>query len=269
MDIFLQSFIFLFLLTSITGRGLAKTHTASTNLMVCRFGSFSERNWKSNNDKGNDIDEEENYANKLAEAQKAIAEAEEARYRLSQKNIAPGILQPKRPRKLRSKISRSDAGTLVIDIPATGTSASSLFAGAFSVAWFSSIVPPTFSAIPLATRLFFLPFWMVGGMVAKAAVVDPFISGKLTIGQFAWSLRGDYIGVAPIKEKHGPTDELRGANTEVVAIVNGIPQSELQLYGDMGVISFGLGLPSDELEYLVGEINDVLRSYNREELMGN
>ena len=104
----------------------------------------------------------------------------------------------------RSKVTRSDAGTLVIEITPQGISSGVLFNGAFSVAWFSAIVPATFAALSggLVGGLFLLPFWMAGGMVAKQAVVDPFVSNKLSIGQYAWSVESKYANQG-IQKKDG------------------------------------------------------------------
>ena len=113
-----------------------------------------------------------------------------------------------------------------------------------------------------ALSLFMLPFWASGGLVAKLAFYDPFLGGQLTIGQYAWSLKGTWLGLKK-KEKDGATDDLRGAVAEVAAFVNGVPQAELRLYGSKGMVSLGLGLPLDELEYLAGEINQYLLSIRK------
>jgi hypothetical protein len=156
-----------------------------------------------------------------------------------------------------------------------------LFSGAFSLAWFSAVAPATFTrGAPL---LFMLPFWVAGAVVAKTAVLDPCVSSQLTIGRrvrlelepklqgthrpsltrsapvrgrsYAWSLRSTaYRGVV-LKEREGPTDDLRGAQAEVTAYINGAPQCELRLYGESGTSSLGLALSADELEYLEAEIN--------------
>ena len=105
--------------------------------------------------------------------------------------------------------------------------------------------------------LFMLPFWASGGLVAKLAFYDPFLGGQLTIGQYAWSLKGTWLGLKK-KEKDGATDDLRGAVAEIAAYVNGVAQAELRLYGSQGMVSLGLGLGLDELEYLAGEINQYL-----------
>lgn len=212
-----------------------------TSVAIARLGGdFRSR-------REEDLDEAD-YARKVAEAEVALAAAAEARQRLTGRN---------RPKLRRARLSRSDAGTLVVDVPAAGLGTSALMGGAFSAAWFSAIVPATFASGG-APILFMLPFWAAGGVVAKTAVVDPFVSTQLTIGRFAWSLRSTLYGGVVLKEQDGPTDQLSGVAAEVVAYVNGVPQCELQLYTDSGTTSFGLSLTLEELEVLEAEINEHL-----------
>mmetsp|Transcript_11554 Transcript_11554/g.13982 ORF Transcript_11554/g.13982 Transcript_11554/m.13982 type:complete len:315 (+) Transcript_11554:107-1051(+) len=224
-----------------------------------------------NNFDNDDDEEEKEYARKKAEAEKAIAAAEEARQKLQAKQKLKSTVskvrsleqqqsqtKPRQPTLTRSTISRSDAGTLQIDISPNGVGSNTIFSGAFSAAWFSAIVPATLASGG-AGALFMLPFWAAGGLVAKTAVVDPFIAGKLTIGQYAWELESTYIAGATIKKKEGPTEQLKGCTVELVAVVNGVPQYELRLFSSTkGGISFGIGLPEEELDYLAEEINHFL-----------
>lgn len=193
-------------------------------------------------------DEELEYQQKLAEAEAAIAAAEQARRRLISKRRDV-------PVNIRATITTSDAGTLLIELPPSGLDSQAIMAGAFGLAWFSVVVPATLSG----AGLFMLPFWAAGGFVAKSAVVDPFVATSLSIGQYAWSLKTSYAGKS-VKEKDGPTEGIRGAVTEMYAVVNGVPQYTLKLYGEKGVIGFGTGLPEAELQYLADEINDHLRN---------
>ncbi|KAL3907615.1 MAG: hypothetical protein SGPRY_010110 [Prymnesium sp.] len=106
--------------------------------------------------------------------------------------------------------------------------------------------------------LFMLPFWAAGGLVAKTAVLDPFVSSELTIGRYAWSLRTMAYGGVVLKMQEGSTTELRGAQAEVAAYVNGVPQLELRLYSEAGMSSIGVALTLEEVEYLASEINEHL-----------
>ncbi|CAB9499655.1 expressed unknown protein [Seminavis robusta] len=176
----------------------------------------------------------------------------------------------------RSRVSRSDAGTLVIEVTPEGISTGTLFNGAFSVAWFSAIVPATLAAVSggaLGMALFMVPFWAAGGMVAKQAVVDPFISNTVTIGQYAWSLEqrygdGSKRQGAAIQKQEGATADLQGAKVECPLIVNNVPQYQLNLYSNGyngGVVSLGVGLPEEELLKVADEINNYLESVASEE----
>jgi hypothetical protein len=200
---------------------------------------------------GDDVDADEvDYQIKLREAERAIGAAEEARTKLLLENK---IARPLPPPNSLARLEFSDAGTLNISIPPKGFGSDSLFTGAFSLAWFSAIVPATFASGG-ASLLFMLPFWAAGGMVAKNAVFDPFVSGSLTVGEFYWSVANKYGG-KQINQKEGATEQLRGAKAEVVAVVNDVPKAEIKLYTDSGITAFGLGLSIEELEYLSGEIN--------------
>eukprot|EP00980_Cylindrotheca_fusiformis_P008432 scaffold1784_cov116-Cylindrotheca_fusiformis.AAC.12 len=202
------------------------------------------------NDNDDVDDDNVDYQMKLREANKAVEAAEAARKKLLLTNKSARPLPP--PNSL-ARLEFTDAGTLNIAIPPKGLGSSSLFTGAFSLAWFSAIIPATFASGG-ASLLFMLPFWAAGGIVAKNAVFDPFVSGNLSVGEFYWSVSNNYAG-KPINQREGPTEQLRGAKPEVVAIVNDVPQAELKLYTDTGMTAFGLGLSMEELEYLSGEIN--------------
>lgn len=83
-----------------------------------------------------------------------------------------------------ARVSYTDAGTLLVNMPAPGYSMNSALAAGFSVAWFSALIPAT----TLAAAPILLPFYLAGGLVAKDAFVKPFTSTLLSIGIYAWSL---------------------------------------------------------------------------------
>eukprot|EP00547_Thalassionema_nitzschioides_P001774 CAMPEP_0194215556 /NCGR_PEP_ID=MMETSP0156-20130528/17453_1 /TAXON_ID=33649 /ORGANISM="Thalassionema nitzschioides, Strain L26-B" /LENGTH=235 /DNA_ID=CAMNT_0038944099 /DNA_START=79 /DNA_END=787 /DNA_ORIENTATION=- len=198
-----------------------------------------------------DDDAELDYQIKLNEAQAAIAAAEEARMKLHSNNP-----DSKPPPNSLARIEYTDADTLIITIPSKGLGTDSVFTGAFSLAWFSAIIPATFASGG-ASLLFMLPFWAAGGLVAKNAIYDPFVAGRISVGQYAWEVENTFAGKT-ITSKEGPTEQLRGGKAKVVAVVNGIPQAEVKLYTNKGVTAFGLGLSVEELEYLSSKINDHL-----------
>lgn len=193
--------------------------------------------------------QQDEYRRKLADASFAIVAAEEARRRLH-----PSPSHP--PRTTRAKLSKTDAGTLILELPPSGWNAKTLFSGAFSIAWFSVVIPATYSEL----GLFMLPFWAAGALVAKHTVVDPFVTSKLTIGQYAWSLKSFYGGENGItlNETEGATDDLRAARPELIAVVDGMPQYDIKLYGSTGATSLPIGIQvsEEELDYIADQIND-------------
>lgn len=172
--------------------------------------------------------------------------------------------EPQPPINSRARLSTTDAGTLIIDLPATGMDSSAVSSGIFGAIWFSSILPVTFAG-GIATAAFMLPFWLAGGFVAKTAIVDPFTSSQLSLGKYAWSLSTSY-GPKGIRQVEGSTQDLRGASVQDLSLeVNGKPFYEIKLYGDKGTTGFGNGLEPEELEYLAHVINKHLQEVKRDD----
>ena len=197
--------------------------------------------------------ENEEYIQALEDARRANQRLAQAEQRL----VGLDASRPPRPRGSRATSSRSDAGTLLITVPPAGLSGGTLVGGAFSLAWFSVVVPATASMIATggASALFMLPFWAAGGMVAKETILDPARATELSIGEFAWELSQRVAG-ARVSAESGPSEELEGASVEVAAYVNGIPTFVMRLAATGGrTWSIGSGLRSEELEWLAGEVN--------------
>mmetsp|Transcript_12051 Transcript_12051/g.25664 ORF Transcript_12051/g.25664 Transcript_12051/m.25664 type:complete len:263 (-) Transcript_12051:157-945(-) len=162
-----------------------------------------------------------------------------------------------------SRISYTDANTLQIDIPSPGIDANSFATGAFSALWFSAVAPATVSMLGagLLPTLFMAPFWLAGGVVAKSAVYDPFISSSLSIGQYLWTLEKRYLksnlGSLKTKKEEGPTQSLSEATVELAMVVNNVGQYQLRLFfeGNNDSLTFGKGLAREELEDLSRVIN--------------
>jgi len=172
-----------------------------------------------------------------------------------------------KPRGARSKLSRSDAGTLLIEVPAAGVTAGTLFGGAFSAAWFSAVGPATvsmFASGGAVSALFLLPFWLAGGLVVKQTILDPAKATSLSIGEFAWELQQRAAGVT-ISAEGGDTMELDGAVVDVAAYVNDMPVYVLRLTAGTAAWSVGGGLAELELDWLAGEINEQLESLAAED----
>lgn len=119
----------------------------------------------------------------------------------------------------KARISYTDAGTLVLEWPATGWNADAVVTGAFSVAWFGALFTPGFT---LAAAPVLLPFYVAGGLVAKRAFVEPFTSTTVSIGEFGWSLERSTYGKAFRQERCGATRDLQGATVvDKSAVVEG------------------------------------------------
>lgn len=165
----------------------------------------------------------------------------------------------------RALISYTDADTLEITLPPQNMGMSTLMSGAFSLAWFSAITPATFAARGAASMLFMLPFWVAGGAVAKAGVVDPLVRQKFTLGQYAWSLTKELAGQT-IQKVEKPTERLKGVSVRLVDIVNDIPRYELELLmsGSGDNYSFGIWTGEEkkkEAEELLKVINTQLKKF--------
>lgn len=160
-----------------------------------------------------------------------------------------------------SRITCTDANTLQIELPPSGVDSNVFFSGAFSAMWFSAVAPATLGMLSggVLPALFMAPFWLAGGVIAKTAIVDPFVLSKLTIGDFLWTIEKTYfrrIGKLTSKTREGSTETLKGSSVEVGLVVNNVPRYELRLFFDGETLSFGNGLSYDELEYLSKTTNE-------------
>ena len=198
-------------------------------------------------------------ANDEAEYYQALDEvaAASARLRAAERRIQANKspTPPRKPLGARTSISRSDAGTLLVEVPAAGLTANTVMGGAFSAAWFSVVAPATF-ATGGAGALFMLPFWIAGGAVAKQSLLDPARATSLSIGEFAWELSQTLPGGVVLSQESGSTEELVGAEVFVALWTNGVPTFALRLGGRAGATwSLGSGMPEEELEWIAAEIN--------------
>jgi len=167
--------------------------------------------------------------------------------------------------KFISRISYTDANTLQIEIPPTGLNANAVATGALSALWFSAVAPATISMLSAgaaASALFMVPFWLAGGVVAKTAVYDPFISSSLSIGQYLWTLEKKYLkkmGSLKATKEEQSTESLKGASVDLAMVVNNVGVYQLRLFfDDNASITFGKGMAREELEYISRVIDDHL-----------
>lgn len=198
-----------------------------------------------------------------------------ARLRAAERRLAAAADSAPKPRPIGAKslVDRSDAGTLLLTVPASGLTTSTLFGLAFSAAWFSAIVPATaafVAARAVASAAFMAPFWLAGGTVVKSTLLDPAKTTTLSVGEYAWELTQSVAGVVDVSEETGPTEDLAGADVAVTIVQNGVPSYACRLVSANGVWGVGDGLPREELEWIASEINDQLASYasRREEAGG-
>ena len=105
-------------------------------------------------------------------------------------------------------LSHTDAGTLLMEFPATGWTAHAAIAGGFAVAWFAALVPATTT---LAVVPLLLPFYLAGGMLAKSVVVEPFTSTALSIGKYGWSLSQSRYRKNALEVASGATQDIQSA----------------------------------------------------------
>ncbi|EJK55150.1 hypothetical protein THAOC_25146, partial [Thalassiosira oceanica] len=153
-----------------------------------------------------------------------------------------------------SAISYTDADTLTISIPPSGIGSRALSSGAFSALWFSAIAPATRSMLAagagIAPVLFMAPFWLAGGLLAKNAFYDPFISSSLSIGRHLWSCESRVLKKSG-RRVDGPTDNLMGTSVEAKVVINNVPIYQLRVnrLQDEPIV-IGKGLSYEELGYL-------------------
>ena len=205
----------------------------------------------------------EDYARKVANAEKAIAEAQEAKRKLL---VGKGDEARLKTRLMRCQWSKTDAGTLELVWPCEGMNTGSFMSLAFSVAWFSAIIPTTFASLTAVP--FLLPFWVAGGMVAKNAVVDPLVETTMSIGQYAYQIQINYVisknKKITLKSLEGATEHLNAANVDLSVVVNGVPQYELRIFDKNKASTHTIAATSnqEELLFLADEINGHLQEMN-------
>jgi len=156
--------------------------------------------------------------------------------------------------------------TLTIDCPPepllTGDRAG---AAAFALVWNGTIAAWTATALAagaLGAALFSLPFWIAGAAVTKDALGGSMAADTLSVGPKAWRLesraalgrfaragRGDPPAAA------GDTADLRGARVAVVAVVNGVPRTRVELIHGFQTLTLAEGVPPDEQAWLAATIN--------------
>jgi hypothetical protein len=163
----------------------------------------------------------------------------------------------------RARLTRTDAGTLLVEIPTLRSLADSrlstvLFGGSFTTLWVGMIGRFTLSALASASAgaaLFSIPFWVAGAVVAKTTILDPCVGHALSIGEYAFSATTLLPGGRTLGETSGPTAELTGVRLDTSA-EDGSARALVLCVRGGEEWAFGQGLSTAELRYLEVEINE-------------
>ena len=180
-------------------------------------------------------------------------------------------------------IVTSTGNRLIIEIPPAKFDSSAAMTGGFALAWNSFVAFWTISALAgggILFALFSIPFWFAGIDLVKKSFGRQFIKEKLEIGSRKWSLQqklARFAGGEAVwsdetgKKAEGKTRDLAGASMQVVAYVNGVPQSQLMLRQGVESFIFGESLDPLEQEWLVDVINKHLKALDEGdiEIIGN
>jgi len=197
------------------------------------------------------------------------------------------------PGGARSRLSRTDAGTLLVEIPGESlVSSSALFGGAFSIAWFSAIGSFTASALATASlgaALFSAPFWFAGAAVVRQTILDPTRRASLELGDYAWSLRSEAALGLAARDESGDAEDVEGAyllrapvdaqlaadysrsltDSRGTSRAREAPAVALLLVVGAQEFVLGQGLAPAELEWLCEEINVHLQELNARRRVGS
>lgn len=170
-----------------------------------------------------------------------------------------------------SRVSlESSGGKLDIDIPPQRLSSSNVGTGLFALAWNAFVAFWTFSAIASGGILFALfsaPFWFAGYQLAGQALGGALTHERFAIGRKRWRLAQELAvfkdgqrtfgggSSSSAKQLEGDVDDLTGARVVTTIIVNGVPQTAIEVVEGVRKFRFGESLEPSEQEWLVWEIN--------------
>lgn len=191
----------------------------------------------------------------------------------------PSVRWARKPAGSRVVINRT-AGRLEVDIPPAGLTANTIGTGAFAVAWNAFVAFWTFSALASGGVLFALfsaPFWWAGAQLAGQAFGGGLLKEYLEVGRRDWALQQElavlkdnvpqFLGGGRGRRQAGDSDDLAGARVVTTIIVNGDPQTAVELVEGVNTYRFGEGLQLAEQEWIVAQINDHIASIRGAEPM--
>lgn len=122
----------------------------------------------------------------------------------------------------------------------------------------------------LLPLLFSLPFWAAGAQLTKSALGSSLIRETLEVNAQSFTVKKQlaFIGNADrvmdtkdsrTKETSGDSRDLIKAEVVTTVVINNAPQMALKIYEGVQSYIFGEGLNPLELEWLAGEINDIIQ----------
>ena len=162
------------------------------------------------------------------------------------------------PAGTRAVLTRTDAGSLDLRLPARGLSLEDAPTAAFAGAWLATIGVWTRGALAASPvmALASLPFWLVGSQLVGRVAIAPLTTAHLAIGEFAWTLD---VGGASASAVGGATDDLDGAEAAAAGDDDGGGGAALVLVEGVRRHALRVPLTAPEAAWLADEINGWLR----------
>jgi len=184
------------------------------------------------------------------------APAWRARRRSGRLAAEPLSRRRRAPAGTRAVLTRTDAGSLDLRLPARGLSLEDAPTAAFAGAWLATIGLWTRGALAASPVMAVasLPFWLVGAQLVGRVAVAPLTTAHLTIGEFAWTLD---LGGPNASRVGGATDDLDGAEAAAGDDADG--GAALVLAEGVRRHALRVPLTPPEVAWLADEINGWLR----------
>ncbi|GJP36651.1 hypothetical protein CLOM_g21135 [Closterium sp. NIES-68] len=187
-------------------------------------------------------------------------------------NLPASFLPPSapltRPAGTQVVLERTEGGkVLVVHIPPAGLTREAVGTGGFAIAWNAFIAFWTASALtggaPLLFTAFSIPFWLVGGDLAKKVVSSIAVSVDLVFDRRGEGPGGDFSITWRVGDLWSHTERGRCADVSRAAVVvegfqNGEPMAVCQLAEGVKEHRFGGGLKPVEQQWVVGQIGEFL-----------
>eukprot|EP00955_Chlamydomonas_euryale_P053785 355617-Chlamydomonas_euryale.AAC.6 len=185
--------------------------------------------------------------------------------------MARGVSVAK-PAGTRVQLQRS-ASRLDAVIPPKGLDLNTGFTGAFAVAWNAFVAVWTIGALSsggILFALFSVPFWFAGVQIGRQAIVGALMRERFAFGLNRFRLAQELAvlsndGEATFSTEsdreskaEGRTSDLLGARVITTIIVNGEPQTAIEILEGVRKWRFGEGLQLAEQQWLVSNINEQL-----------